>query len=41
MSTIRTGFPKALAALAVAIGIAGGSYGFSQDLRPSRRRRDD
>ena len=27
MSTSRTGFPKALAALAVAIGIAGGSYG--------------
>jgi hypothetical protein len=26
MSTMRTGFPKALAALAVAIGIAGGSY---------------
>ena len=29
MSTMRTGFPKALAALAVAIGIAGGSYGLA------------
>jgi hypothetical protein len=29
MSTMRTGFPKALAALAVAIGIAGGSYGIA------------
>jgi len=29
MSTSRTGFPKALAALAVAIGIAGGSYGIA------------
>ena len=29
MSTTRQGFPKALAALAVAIGIAGGSYGIA------------
>ena len=29
MSTMRTGFPKALATLAVAIGIAGGSYGIA------------
>ena len=29
MSTTRTGFPKVLAALAVAIGIAGGSYGIA------------
>ena len=29
MSTARTGFPKALATLAVAIGIAGGSYGIA------------
>ena len=29
MSTMRTGFPKALGALAVAIGIAGGSYGIA------------
>ena len=29
MSTTRTGFPKALATLAVAIGIAGGSYGIA------------
>ena len=29
MSITRTGFPKALATLAVAIGIAGGSYGIA------------
>jgi Peptidase propeptide and YPEB domain len=29
MSNTRQGFPKALAALAVAIGIAGGSYGIA------------
>ena len=29
MSTTRQGFPKALATLAVAIGIAGGSYGIA------------
>jgi uncharacterized membrane protein YkoI len=29
MSSTRQGFPKALAALAVAIGIAGGSYGIA------------
>jgi hypothetical protein len=29
MSSTRRGFPKALAALAVAIGIAGGSYGIA------------
>jgi len=29
MSTMRQGFPKALATLAVAIGIAGGSYGIA------------
>ena len=29
MSSTRQGFPKALGALAVAIGIAGGSYGIA------------
>jgi hypothetical protein len=29
MTTTRQGFPKALASLAVAIGIAGGSYGIA------------